>query len=220
MATHGTQLRYPCDVCGRIFSNWFSLTQHSKRHLEQRPFSCDFSACSYSGKTDSDLQEHKKKVHATSANACPYCGKEIKYLHNFKAHVAKHEAAGTPGLIKCLHFRCKRTFSNTQDLRSHVLSHRSDVETHEIFSVSRPFACDAPGCSYAAKFKSGLNNHKHKMHSAGLFASDLCDKQFKNKLYLRLHIERHLKNAANPRLTCSSSQASLKDEPEDEIIVD
>jgi hypothetical protein len=183
--------RFPCDACGRICDSRATLTQHLKEHAEPRPF--------------------------LSGSSCPSCGKHIKYLHNLKAHVAKHETS-TLGMLKCLHFRCKRVFASGAELQRHVLGHQGDVHTqHAVFSVSRPFACDSPGCSYAAKFKSGLNNHKHKMHSAGCFASHLCDKMFKNKLYLRLHIERHLKNADNPRLSCQ--QKNTADDTE-ELVVD
>jgi Zinc finger, C2H2 type len=204
--------------CHQLFESRQQLQNHAAAH-KQRCLPC--AACGVMCHSKSSLAQHlKQHEQPPRDDSCPHCGKQIKYLHNLRAHVAKHES-GAAGMLKCLHFRCQRSFGSAWELRNHVLGHQGDVESqHAVFSVSRPFACDSPGCAYAAKFKSALNNHKHKMHSAGWFASHLCDKTFKNKLYLRLHIARHLKNADNPRLSCIASKTPLLKDESEQLVVD
>jgi hypothetical protein len=66
------------------------LSQHKKRHSEERPFACDVLGCSYSGKVKTDLWNHKHFVHAGKSSECRLCGRVVK-VRGLKAHMGWHE---------------------------------------------------------------------------------------------------------------------------------
>jgi len=66
------------------------LSQHKKRHSEDRPFACDVPGCNYSGKVKTDLWNHKHFVHGGKSSECHLCGRVVK-VRGLKAHMRWHE---------------------------------------------------------------------------------------------------------------------------------
>jgi KRAB domain-containing zinc finger protein len=210
---HYNALHYSCDVCGVNFTRKENLKLHiQRRHSQFRTHACDFQGCSYSGNVVNDLKKHKERVHPSILYTCLLCGKNIKRYQNYKLHVAKHKT-DTPGVLKCLHPKCKKVSKNGDDLRKHTEEVHEDVKRFQCnecgnFFASkkmvalhvvkhwdwRPFKCDTPGCFYSAKRSQDLQSHKNNVHTLDRFTCCYCGKIIKSRVRYKQHLEKHKKN--------------------------
>jgi hypothetical protein len=166
------------------------------------------------------IQQNASKLNAKEFQ-CQLCGKIIKGRRSdLHKHVEKHET-DTPGVIKCIFWGCKQTFTSTTDLKQHTAKH---------WDISlRPFPCDFPQCNYATKNKYCILRHQRLVHSSKLCTCDMCGKQFKHLDYVAQHVVRCLQNqmsAENPNSTVvrpkttEESQEMVCKEEIEEVVFD
>jgi KRAB domain-containing zinc finger protein len=205
-----------CDVCSKNFSCKSQLKWHMKQHSQLRKCDCDVPGCKYSAKVPYNLKNHEKRVHTFILYTCLLCGKNFKMHIFYKLHVAKHNTE-TPGVVKCLHPKCKKLFENGDDLQNHTKEAHEKVkklqcnECNKFFASKanviqhikhhwdqRPFQCDKPGCSYSAKRSYHLQRHQDQVHSFSVNRSTCiyCGKMIKDSVSFKEHVEKHKTNTA------------------------
>jgi KRAB domain-containing zinc finger protein len=203
------EMRFSCEVCGKIFHIKHHLNSHMLHHNQARVHACDVPDCSYSTKVPNDLQRHKKIMHTSILYTCLLCGKNIKNYYFYKLHVAKH-GTETPGVVKCLHLNCKKLFENGDELQKHTKTAHEDVKKLQCNECGKCFAlkgilashivthwdwqhfkCNIPGCSFSAKRSNHLQRHKNGVHSLDRFTCSLCGEMFKSRVYFKQHEEKH-----------------------------
>lgn len=178
---HTTQ-NFACSVCGKCFNSNRSLLCHKQRHSEDRPFNCDVSDCSFSGKLRMDLTNHKRLVHNTVGFNCYMCGHFVKQLRSLKIHLEQHET-GIPGLIKCLNAKCMHlSFSSSHDLKNHI---------EVVHKTLCGFRCHVAGCSFSCKLKTDLVSHKCNIHNIRRHVCPFCNKILKNSKQMKNHTKLH-----------------------------
>jgi KRAB domain-containing zinc finger protein len=209
---HFQAMQFSCDVCGKLFTRKSKCRLHMQRHTKLRPYACDVPGCSYLGKVPFDLYKHKKRVHSSILYTCLLCGKNIKTHQNYKLHMAKHNK-DMPGVSASIHQSCKQPFKNVEYLRKHptvaqtnlkqlqcnqcskCFASKSILANHIIMHWDwRPFKCDSPRCSFAAKRLQDLQSHKNKVHTLNRFTCSHCGKMIKDRVWFKYHEEKHKTN--------------------------
>jgi KRAB domain-containing zinc finger protein len=198
--------RFTCSLCGKMFKSrdWFKL--HEENHKTSTPgvLKCLHVGCQEIFSTSSDLVAHMKRhilrqnVFQVNSNefTCQLCGKILKSgaRNYFKKHLESHNT-DTPGVMKCIFWGCKQTFTSATDLKQHAFKHWD--------ASLRPFACDFPQCNFASKLNKDLLKHKSHVHSSNLYTCDMCGKQFKHLSNVAQHFRKFHKiqqSEENPSL--------------------
>ncbi|KAK7794656.1 hypothetical protein R5R35_004447 [Gryllus longicercus] len=80
--------RCTCDVCGKQYANFSSLTVHKRRHTGERPFRCEL--CPMSFVQSCALTKHMRKHTGERPFACPRCGVTFSQKHGLTRHNRHH----------------------------------------------------------------------------------------------------------------------------------
>ena len=203
---HTLERRLTCSHCGIIFKDRAWLKLHEENHKTSTPgvLKCLHVGCQEIFSTSSDLVAHMKRhilrqnVFQVNSNefTCQLCGKILKSgdRNYFKKHLESHNT-DTPGVMKCIFWGCKLTFTSATDLKQHAFKHWD--------ASLRPFACDFPQCNFASKLNKDLLKHKSHVHSSNLYTCDMCGKQFKHLSNVAQHFKKFHKiqqSEENPSL--------------------
>jgi KRAB domain-containing zinc finger protein len=174
---HEEVKKFQCNECNKFYISKEMLARHIVVHWDWRPFKCDTPGCSYSCKKSNLLLMHKRSVHTLIRFTCCHCGSTLKRRFRFIQHLKKHKT-DTPGVLKCLHRGCPKTFSASKDLMVHMKQHRMN-------------ACDFAGCHFTSQYNIDLQTHKRTAHSIWSHNCQLCGKGFKNSCHLKMHLKCH-----------------------------
>jgi len=164
---------FVCKVqgCSKKFSTLRSFKDHENLHSGKETFLCHF--CGENFATKKKLFNHKEK-HKTTSDPCSICGKELKNLQSFRAHMKAHNQGKS---YQCN--VCGRAFKRRFDLTVHTRIHTGD----------KPYSCDVCGKSFS--LTSTLSKHK-KFHEnassvAITFPCSVCEKKFSSVSDLTVH---------------------------------
>ncbi|XP_078168853.1 transcription factor IIIA-like [Carex rostrata] len=146
------QQKFVCQEvgCGKTFRYPSKLATHEESHvkLDCCEVICMEQGCLKHFSNAECLKDHMKSCH--SYITCETCGKK-QLKKNMKRHQRIHEEGTIMPEIKCSFEDCKATFSNTSNLKKHV------VAVHE---GSRPFACRVSGCDEKFAYRHVRDNHE------------------------------------------------------------
>jgi KRAB domain-containing zinc finger protein len=209
-----TELQYPCEYCGRIYSSLYRLKRHIKRaHIPNVCDECDaifYDRAMYT--------KHRKQHNEGKPVFCTHCGKTFDKQKNLSEHVRlQHKEDGN--IHKC--DLCDKTFINGPLLRNHIKTHdkcfkckycsklfssRYNLETHLVTHTGeRNHKCDVCGKNYSTK--SSLKNHKATHSDAKNFKCDQCPKLFKTNRRLYVHKFSH---ATEEKFQCDICSARFR----------
>nr|CAD7262716.1 unnamed protein product [Timema shepardi] len=179
---------FECKVDGCDKS--YTKNAHLKRHVFNRHdehsfksvFICPELDCQRHMSSDSNLRKHYNNVHR-KLFSCTYCNNTFPKRRQLSAHIFSH--TGVPP------FRCDRCdigCASEYELKRHQRGHK----TH---------TCTVTGCNLTFDLWTQLRKHAKLEHPLQ-FACLKCNKVFKTKHNLKLHIEIHEDPDKREVLTC------------------
>lgn len=174
---------HKCAFCTRTFLTPESYTRHLNRaHSEYKETAeqhiCD--TCDKGFSTSSSLKRHQKS-HDPDAKykfKCPHKDCKWKGSDNhadFQAHMSTHSGKKP---FEC--DKCDKSFTSKQSLEGHSLSHTK----HE--KIPCPFA---PECTHTFNSVKYLHEHLQGEHEGRLVYCSVCQKGFKNRALLKIHVD-------------------------------
>lgn len=121
-SAEGEKPKYPCDICGNVFSTLLAMKSHTKIHSDPQ-FECHWCQRKFHHKTK--LLDHMEK-HETLPYSCPHCPRSFRRESKLNSH------------FKVVHFKekttyrcelCNSTFTRRTTYRDHVIrQHRKDID--------------------------------------------------------------------------------------------
>ncbi|XP_041641291.1 general transcription factor IIIAa [Cheilinus undulatus] len=150
---------YQCTYEGCLMRFTFpsKLKRHEKVH---RGYPCKEQSCSFTGKTWTDYQKHRKEQHRLTLR-CDHCNKEFRDSWFLQQH--QHVHSDVRVVLKCPRNGCQRSFTTAFNLQSHIRSFHEEL---------RPFTCTQPGCGKTFAMRQSLQRHS--------IAHDPLKKKMKN----------------------------------------
>ncbi|XP_062540769.1 zinc finger protein 57-like isoform X2 [Armigeres subalbatus] len=132
-----TKHHVTCETCGKSIHKR-EIEGHVNKHMDRRPYSCDFPGCTLAFYGLRGIKEHKMVVHSDKVLRydCSICNRSIKGAGTFKRHVMMHNSDMK---VECQH--CGKKFTSKSYLKAHEQKH----------SGERPYVCDLCGRSFAMK---------------------------------------------------------------------
>ena len=161
------ELKFPCDICGKIFSSSGNVEIHKKKHGDEVHY-CD--KCDFKTNTDTNLKKHMQKHSVRELFTCHICGKTVAHraAHMRRVHEVSSEMKNCP--------HCDKQFEKKK-----LYNHISKVHT-------RNFPCSQ--CSYRAADNFNLKLHVSKMH---LGKKDLDKFPCPHCGFLTTNVETHIR---------------------------
>ncbi|XP_072045470.1 zinc finger Y-chromosomal protein-like [Amphiura filiformis] len=209
MDTHENQqkgLQFPCQTCKKVFYNKHGLTQHETSHKPS--FICDFCGEAFPIKTTLEFHLNSKHTKETKY-ACQECPKWYYTKKTLANHV--HTVHGELGkLIPChicgkmiikghLNGHVRNTHTQEDGVRCLICNkefkRKLYLEDHmkEVHgNGGAQYRCTWPNCNKEFTRKRTLKSHVDT-HSGNnkRFACSMCDKRFRDKNHLHVHMNWH-----------------------------
>ena len=180
--------RVPCPQCKRQFTQRSSLNKHIRyihQKMKRKPavyrkaenrFTCPL--CEFKTVWAASLKGHLNTVHY---NLKPYsclCGESFSHDSKLRRHEKTHLGMKREKPVTC--DICKKQISSKADLKKHI-----DVVHHRI----KPFECRSCGKQFS--IKSNWRKHEMKHESRKQLNCPVCQRQFKQRNMLNVHLRRH-----------------------------
>eukprot|EP00105_Crassostrea_gigas_P009823 XP_011424917.1 PREDICTED: zinc finger protein 490 [Crassostrea gigas] len=160
---------YTCGICSKVFNRLRYLRKHVLTHQNNQQFLCD--ECGKSFKTKTYLTAHRK-THKKEAFHCRQCD----FVSTVALAIHTHRQIHTEGSVIC--DICGTAYSD----KSTLLKHK------QVHDISRPYACDFPGCTFRFKTELRCNAHiKNHSNTQGQFKCHKCNYVFRYKHHLKRH---------------------------------
>lgn len=137
------------------------------------------------------------------ANECKHCGLHVL---NIDIHLKLH-LSSISGVIKCLYFGCRNSCFASDQLKNHMLCHRTQVKHYcpmcgRFFSKPtalynhrhkelRKFTCQVPNCKFTGNMASDFKAHMFSTHGNNEGTCQYCRRDFKNLRALNRHLLKH-----------------------------
>jgi KRAB domain-containing zinc finger protein len=209
---HAQVQEVQCNECGKCFFSKQRLTKHllSVCNPAKRPFKCTIQNCTYSTKVLKYLNNHTNNVHSSVRFTCYHCDKRLKREDRFKIHMKNHET-DTPGVFKCLRMGCTMTFTETVELRKHIMDTHEGIKRYSCHICGQSntssshlnrhilrkhhngkMTCMIPGCWYTCENSQQMEIHRKTGHASFVFTScHLCGKEYYSETLFQKHVKAH-----------------------------
>ncbi|KAF6731229.1 Zinc finger protein 345 [Oryzias melastigma] len=123
VVSHTGARPYPCSYCGKGFTKPYALTRHNLIHTGERPFPCGH--CEKSFLTLGEAQLHRRIHTGERPYPCDTCGLKFKSSSELARHKRSHSGFKR---VKPFCQQCKRSFSSTAKLNTHLETHTERME--------------------------------------------------------------------------------------------
>ena len=179
---------HKCELCGKMFKNKASYTQHKQIIHEGKRYKCDI--CDYTSKQSDSLKRHIRTVHEGILYQCEQCGQVLTTAEALQDHVkAIHENIRE---FQC--DVCGSNFVNKKVLRDHKSNVHGD----------KKHVCDQCGKGFPTPNR--LRIHDDSVHK-GLMTSK-CP--YCKETFAKHHMKSHIisKHEHDKKIDCN--QCDLK----------
>ena len=116
-----------CQVCQRIFPNWYKLKQHLHTHADFRPYTCAY--CDKTFRNYSKKSRHEKTHSGLKPYVCKICNKHVSRSEHLKRHLLTHTEAQPYKCIIC-DYRSRRL----DCIRYHMKNKHPEKESKILFN--------------------------------------------------------------------------------------
>ena len=215
-------VEYPCQHCGKIFTQHSRLVYHMNSHTNQRQFECDL--CHKKFNTAQYVTTHKRKVHGDQEKllkyTCELCGMRFKYKNHLQYHQKRHPTDENPLPYNCKY--CEQRFTSRAEQLAHsntihagegdyvchlcgkkmktILSLENHVKLH---SGLKEFKCQC-GAAFATNHSLKCHQKIH-LRQDNSYLCPVCKKAMSNKSSLNQHMKTHMGTKPYQCQHCSSS---------------
>lgn len=176
---HLKNCQFQCEKCDRKFGRKSDLKIHERQHDTFKEFSC--SICGHQFTHRKRLKEHEKIHLSQKQHQCQICLKSFAQLAGLNQHLKVHSIQPQ---FECE--VCNQQFKHSSTYYSHRKEH---------LGVKKENICSECGKRCPSRFS--LYHHR-RTHLNLTYACSLCQKKFKWKESLRLHIAKHSNKISNP----------------------
>ncbi|XP_040165104.1 zinc finger protein with KRAB and SCAN domains 1-like [Anopheles arabiensis] len=198
-STGGRSTRVLCSICGTFVSN---LIFHQNYHHAKTSIKLSCPHCPAKITHQKNLTRHINTVHLKIVEkTCKICGKEFTTNNSYVSHMDSQHYTGEP--LECS--VCGKKFRHATNLRRHTYavhnvkryccgicdkSFKSSglLNIHQrVHSDAQPYACT----QCPKRFKSRFARKTHELtHSGVLFKCTLCEKSYRYKSLLSMHMRK------------------------------
>lgn len=168
-----------CDYCDEMFASQEELEEHTSSHDKDQPYGCTYCLKSYRSKRG--RQSHVSLSHKNEQHPkCAECGKSFLTKGRLQIHSQKHS---TPELLTCE--ICRRHFTDASEKYDHICID-TDEKPFKFLETSQP-------CIGEVSTNSSQHDEQNR------FQCVVCEKKFRSKCKLVLHLTTHY---AGKQLEC------------------
>ncbi|KAK6480189.1 zinc finger protein 423 [Huso huso] len=207
----GTGLPYPCQFCDKSFSRLSYLKRHEQIHSDKLPFKCTY--CSRLFKHKSEPRPPRQAAHGTRSTTATKRGRLLNASDHLKIHLKTHSSSKP---FKCT--VCKRGFSSTSSLQSHMQAHKKNKEHVERAEKDVNMKDDFFMCDYCEETfsqtdeleKHVLDHHPQLSEKADLQCIH-CPEVFSDENSLLSHIDQTHANKKHKCPMCPEQFSSVED---------
>ncbi|XP_055851801.1 zinc finger protein 483-like [Episyrphus balteatus] len=113
---HTEQKEHECEICGKKFAAAAQIPRHMNTHTGNRPYKCKFCPSSFG---DSSTRNKHQRIHTNERPfKCTECGKAFAYTNVLKVHMSIH-TGDRPYSCSV----CDKRFSQRHHQQSHERTH-------------------------------------------------------------------------------------------------
>ncbi|XP_030752940.1 oocyte zinc finger protein XlCOF6-like isoform X3 [Sitophilus oryzae] len=193
LSKHAQKNIRKCPICGIPKRN---MSQHMRIHLapeERQWFAC--THCDKKYRSKPVLRHHHETNHidprSTDAqrnmHKCSICSYQTRNMSYFRRHQKIHLARENRQLFACAH--CSRKYTTKRNLGRHIEDYHIDSRSNDAQKDIRKCSI----CGYQTRNVTQFGRHQI-IHLAPeerqLFACTFCEKKYRDKYWLKYHIQK------------------------------
>ena len=171
-----SETKLACFVCDKRFVLLELLKAHVRWHFNGIRYKC--RQCSAEFPSNAEYIVHKSEHKGITKVECTVCNKEFPDIYRLNIHLRAHELKKKTALCSA----CGKGFRDQSDMHKHFEIHHSKEKKFTCTSCSKKF----PGIHTLKCHISVAHRHRDS-----LFNCNMCEKSYKTKKQLQIHIRTH-----------------------------
>ena len=203
---------FNCEFCGKLFKSKWHLTEHSRVHTGDKPYSCEI--CGKTFAVSANYKRHhntlhigrKKQKHGVKHFKCDVCEKFLRSKWHLANHIRIH-TGDKPYSCEI----CGKSFTEKNSLKRHQLTYNHG--RHKQKHGMQQFNCDV--CQNTFGSKRHLTAHVRIHTDDKPYRCEICGRSFTENRSLKrhhitLHRGRHKQKHGIKQFKCDVCQKSFR----------
>ncbi|KAG0701542.1 Zinc finger protein 19 [Chionoecetes opilio] len=180
-----------CHHCGRTLANKFSLKEHLRSHVGERPHHCNECNKSFVRRNELRIHERSHGKGEGQCHECPECHKTFVLRSRLTRHMLVHRQEK-----QYVCYVCKKEFTRKDDLKCHERIHTGE----------KPYTCHH--CGRTFRYNTNFHCHLRTHQRLGLSCT-LCNMTFPTQGKYSTHLK-----SRNHRRRCEAAEEEAMEEAE------